>query len=417
MKVRYLALPLIFFAALLVWFGLREPEEPVAEEATAGDVAIERTRASERQEEGPEQERRRREAIAAAAQKWYEELLEKYPEMKPEYRDVPDEENGYLQFLLLAERAGEPRLPEELRLMATGAEPWDGAAFQRWLHQNADYVMEILRIAELPDQSSKGIDFERVFREGARNGGAIGAVLVGAGRVALEKGDHPEALRHMKAALSLGEHLTGVEVPSMLGRVVAAGYEAAVHETFRAAVLPAIAGDPALLREWGAALEPRESGAETYARVMMGEWNVVLRQFVLPTLLGDSSIIGPEVHALEIDELAAAFMTIQKGAAEGVLREGPGRFDVVGGTPAIPSGNFQPATLQALEGAVFSTGGMAAALGIAETRRAMSQAAIAILLGEEPPVDPVTGEAFIWNPETRELIAPGSEVIDPLVVP
>lgn len=30
--------------------------------------------------------------------------------MKPVYRAVPDEKNGYLQFLLLAESVGKPRL-------------------------------------------------------------------------------------------------------------------------------------------------------------------------------------------------------------------------------------------------------------------------------------------------------------------
>jgi hypothetical protein len=46
----------------------------------------------------------------------------------------------------------------------------------------------------------------------------------------------------------------------------------------------------------------------------------------------------------------------------------------------------------------------------------LHNALFAISLGESPPLDPVTGKAFIWDPATRTLSPPSGD-IDPLVMP
>jgi hypothetical protein len=55
-----------------------------------------------------------------AAQQWYEELLVKYPQMQPTYRDVPDGQNGFLQFLLYLESSGLVSPPQATGSTALG---------------------------------------------------------------------------------------------------------------------------------------------------------------------------------------------------------------------------------------------------------------------------------------------------------
>ena len=52
------------------------------------------------------------------------------------------------------------------------------------------------------------------------------------------------------------------------------------------------------------------------------------------------------------------------------------------------------------------------ALGTTTTRSTQGSAAISILLGEEPPVDPVSGQPYRWDPATRTLSPPGDDDAD-----
>ena len=52
------------------------------------------------------------------------------------------------------------------------------------------------------------------------------------------------------------------------------------------------------------------------------------------------------------------------------------------------------------------------ALGTTTTRSTQGSAATSILLGEEPPVDPVSGQPYRWDPATRTLSPPGDDDAD-----
>ena len=93
--------------------------------------------------------------------------------------------------------------------------------------------------------------------------------------------------------------------------------------------------------------------------------------------------------------------------------KGADRFDVGQATPSPPSEVLKEAPRGdekfTVESILFSIRGLAAAFGTNASRNAMRSGAISILLGEELPVDPVTGQAFAWNAETRTLALPGNE--------
>lgn len=382
------------------------------------------TRSSDRSTEDLVREGRRKESISLAAQKWYEELLEKYPEMKPVYRDVPDEKNGYLQFILLAESVEKPMVPIDWVNMAfQGDAGWDAAKFKAWLAGNQNYFDEILRIAELPDRSAKGIDLGRFVNGPCRLGGEFSGILLASARVAFESGDQEAALRYMKASGGIGDHLVDIEVPSMLGEIVSTNIREHGFKIFRENFLPALANDPDALGRWNQVMFRDEQPAAGYARAMLGEWHTEIRTFLLPTLLGDQSV-EKVLPIRDVTGIIDSYTQAIRRTAGGVFHSGDGRFDVPQATQAFPpsaglEGKFfdKPGRTTA-EDLLFAKRRMAEAFGMNATQTAMNSAAISILLGEEPTVDPVSGEAFAWNAETRTLSAPGKEdVVDSIVLP
>lgn len=392
-----------------------------------GNVASLVTRATDRGSSGPEREERRKRSIDLAAQKWYEELLEKHPEMKPVYRDVPDERNGYLQFLLLAEGSKAPLLPDDLGNMISGASgEWDAGKFEAWKSENQTFFDELLRIAELPERSAKGVAMDRVFGAPARHGSTFGRILSASARVAFEKGDQETALRYLKASTAIGDHVVDTEVPTMLSEVISVGIRTSARELFCKDFLPVLANDPEVLNRWSEAVFRKEEPSAEYARVIHGEWNACMRSFILPALLGDSSsdMAGAMDDVRDVEGLIESYTRILKNTAAGVRHSGSDRFDVREATAAFPDAVVPVDHVKAgsrkltAEGMLMSLRSLPEAFGKGATRTTMTSAAVSILRGEEPPVDPVSGEAFLWDAETRTLRVPGGgEDSEPIFVP
>jgi hypothetical protein len=399
-----------------LWFT-RSPAVPgTASEAPATGISS-RTKASERSAPDPARDRRRQEAISMAAQQWYEELLVKYPQMQPTYRDVPDGQNGFLQFLLFAESQKEPKLPDDLNAMRMGDSPWNPGKLKQWLAENKDYFDQILHLAELPEHSIKGLDFGRLANERGRFGSEFGYILTSAARSAFEEGDQESALRYGKAAISLSNHFTDIEVPSMLGAVIAEGIRASARDSFLDNILPGLANDPQALASWREALFRKEGPASEVARVLSGEWNVMMREYILPAQLGKHPATPGEISFQVPD--SEAFFDCYTAATEkltaSLLSSGPDRYNLTQSELEFPESGIDPQTLQMLRDAGLLYRGIFNALGVNITNAAMISAAVAVQIGEEPGIDPVSGKPFQWDPKSRTLSCPeGVDGHDPI---
>ncbi len=363
--------------------------------------------------------------------------------MKPVFRDVPDDQNGYLQIINFAENLKEPLLPVNIESMQNGDSPWDATQFNAWLAENQEAFDTILRIAELPDQSSKEVSLDRLASGTSRHSSDLGFILRSAARVAFESGDQELALRAMKASTALADHLIDIETPTLLGEVMSVGIRVDARDSFRENFLPALANDPVALEIWKKAIFRDETASEEYSRIMIGEWNSLMRHTCLPALLG-YPMLGEERFSVSnvdgfIDAVTARFVK----SSDGILDLGADRFDVANSQleMADPTLHTAPSgivaqTLAVYRGISRSIGvpvkapagtvaqtlavyrGITRAMGFQVTATAMNSAAISILLGEAPPVDPVSGKPFSWDPKTRLLSAPeGGSEIDPIQVP
>ncbi|RYD32454.1 MAG: hypothetical protein EOP87_12790 [Verrucomicrobiaceae bacterium] len=398
---------LLVAAGGIAWFSMRGNSGRPDETSGAESGTSLRTKAEQRASAGLDRDRRRQEAIADAAQMRYEQLLEIYPDMRPEFRDVPDAANGFLQFLLLAESKEVPELPREIDDMFFDKAPWDPVKFEAWLAENKDQLDEIVRIAELPEQSAKGIDFDR-FCNGARLTTAYGKILNGSALLAFGKGDQASALRYAKAAIRLGDHLTGVEAPSMLGKVIAQGYRGSLRDLFANSMLPALSNDPQALQTWREVLFQKQDTAADYGQLLTGEWNNLIRANVLPAMLGaeNSQPGAPSFDVPDPDAYFQQYTEATRRLAASFAKAGPGRIDLSQSDLEFPESGIDAKTLHVLQETGKMYRGLFKAFGIRTTKEAMISAAIAIQLGEDAGVDPVSGNPFQWDATSRTLTSP-----------
>lgn len=357
--------------------------------------------------------RLRREAISQAAQQWYEKILDRHPDLRPVFRDVPDERNGYLQFVRLAGLKDTPKLPEEIADLFRGRIEWNPALAKSWLAEHGGYLRNVLQIAELPDRSAKGVSL-KMLHETRGLAGEVTAMLQAASRVEMEGGNPDAAARYMKASMSLADHFVDIEVPTMLGEIIAIDARSRGQKCFRENFLPGL--DPAALDSWNDLLFRKEEPAAEFSRIMIGEWNYTLRELVLPPLLDKQNIA--EFRIPDMEGFSDTYAEAMRKSARGISALGPDRFDIVSAELVMPGNSLDPETAQVVHGALSGLKDISRSLGRSLTRSTMEAAAVAIVSGREMPVDPISGAAFSWNPETRVLSAPeGAHAIDPIQVP
>lgn len=393
-------------AFLLLFFNRHQSNEKSSRGSAVSEVP-EKTRSSSRESDGPEREKRNRESISLAAEKWYQELLEKYPEMRPVYRDVQDEKNGYLQYLILRDRVKEPQLPEDLKSMLQEKSPWNPGNYKAWLAKNQEYFESILRMAELTDYSTKGIDLNRLRNRGETMLAEFGMILRASARLAMEEGDRDTALRYFKALSGLGDRFIDIEVPSIYSGVLYSMVRSPSLDAFREQLFPALGNDPEVLKAWNDAVFRKATPAEDAARIMKGDWNIMIRHNLLPALLGDTSMFeGENIPISDAASLIDSYTKVFQKAANTFSSQGVERFVVSEVVFEVPKFELSSHDAEFIKSGLGGLSKVLQSKASEATTTAMLSAALAIRLDEKPKPDPVSGLAFRWDPAKRTLSTP-----------
>lgn len=374
-----------------------------------------------------------RAASQLAADRWYEELVERHSDFQVDFKEVPDDENGFLQLLVLAEELEDTEfVPSEIRRMLGGSETWDADRFRSWKSENGPFMTRVLDIAELPEQSVRGLEITRYYFIHSRLYKTFVDLLTASGRAAHESGDSASALRHYRAAMNVANHLDHVELPTLLAKTVAILTRQHVWGQFTTHLLPDLADQPATLVKWRDALSYEEDLATEWPRLVAGEWHIVMRAFILPAALDvDANRSEPEhpnskepdaTELPEPREVIAAYTSAMREIRTLMDHQTPRELLEAPSIPHYSFEGYSRATQQYLD--TFSVGWDAWIRGLlrSNSKAFLMQAAISIPLDETPPVEPITGRPFDWNPDTRTLSLPAEAAeldfdIDPIRVP
>lgn len=375
-------------------------------------------------ESGPEHRLSRQEVDAKAAE-WFEALLERYPWLQVDFRDVPDEENGFLLYLELLEDYQDPPdgtklpLPAPILSMLDDPESFDAEVLASWLEENRELMDRILAIAEAPDRSVSGMAHHDISFIEARPAVQIADLLMLEARLSLENGDPEKSMRNYTAAMNLAEHFDGTETPSLLSKTVAIILRNNTHGHFLSEILPTLSDQPDSLAEWRITLRHDEEFSDSIKTLRTGEWHISTRSMILPGLVSDSATLGetdmkvPDPQAL-LDVLAESLRT---GFSQ--LSDSASSDSIANAfTPDLPSASLSQQANELASAFEIGFTSWLDGLNRNRTSSTMTDALIAIALNEEPVVDPVSGEPFRWDPATRTLHPPaGSENIESLTLP
>lgn len=361
--------------------------------------------------------------VQRKAEAWYQDLLARHPEFLVEFKDVPDAENGFLQFLDLTDylKPGDAKnaslpIEDDLNSILNGTSPFDAAQLEAWIAKNPELFLRILSIAEAPGQSVKGFPLDRYHYIPGRVARSMGLLLQASTRAAMERGDPAEALRLHRASLNLANHFDGIEIPSLLTKTVSALLRSSAIGNFQDNILSGLVGNPTALEQWRATMPLPESINDTVPKLFTGEWHLSMRMYALPALIsGEMGIFNEGTPKLEPAEQRAVIESYTSQMSR-YIRQSPTTpaADLIDGSQAVI--HYDPALSAAgnqfLEIFGFGSRAWLKGLGTQNSVSAQHAALLAIALGQEPPPEPITGKPFLWDPTTMTLTPPAA--LEPL---
>jgi hypothetical protein len=357
----------------------------------------------------PMDKARRKELLRLTEAK-YQQLLVRYPELAIPLRTVPDENNGFLKWLELSERfsaagAGENKSIEfskEIEEYLNKKEPWNSEAAKKWLAENAGILNEIRNIGLMTERSVNGIDANRLWCFPARFARACDQALIIEARVAAEQGNVASALKSVSAAKGLVDHFSQIETPSFLAATVAIVAQLDLENRVLQEILPALPAESVNVADWERAIQPVVREPAEFSRLIKGEWSVCMRGILLPTLLDSEAPSIPKDPGELLDAVSLQFI-------EAVRRHDGAALKDLSKIHTPPPPDTDHLSRESRVMADLNLGGAEAwrkGWERSQSVTALTLAAFAILKNEPIPVDPVYGQAYQWDPATRQLEAP-----------
>lgn len=374
------------------------------------------------------------EQLAASRQQVIElkqKMLTEFPDLAVEEKPVPDDQNGFRLLYELADDNGngQPKIPvtAELRSLLKSDAPWDAPAMRTALEANGEFISRIEHIAALPQRSSANMPEGFVGFFHARPVKLGSDILLAKARLAAEAKDEAEALRLVNASLNLASHLDRIEAPSLLGITIAILLDLQTQDAVMTKLLPAL-GKDVDLPSWRAAISYRpEYNADEFARLMRGEWNSTSQFFILPILCSPQYEDRPEDYEALIRAYTAKFDFLCKALAG----QKPRILLYLPPTP-FPD-KLSPGSWELLRLLQIGAGKWGYGYARAASIRAGNLAALDLLILEKSGTvltadtvskvnpEPLSEEAFLYDPATRTISLPASiaeeEDVKPVTLP
>lgn len=365
-------------------------------------------------------------ASLAAIRHWsgplYRQIQRRYPELVIPLKPVPEHSNGFLRWLELSERVkADPSkdfvFPSSLRQYLDGTGPWNAADAMAWRTANKSKIDEVRAIGLLTEQSIAGIGIERYSFIGARHGKACTDALLLEARFAAGEGDEAAALEYVRAVRGFADHFEKVETPSLLNITVSILLNLELQKQVISRIIPALPPGKFDPQAWEAAIRPEVMPPSEFSRIMKGEWNVGIQQFLLPILCDAEDPYYPTDPDAFVDFYCARFVDVVKAYDQGKLQD----WNSI--TAPLHRDDAHLSRQSRRISSILFVGEEAWCKGMRRSQYivARNRAAFAIMKGEPVPKDPIHDLPYHWDPATRVLSAPPDPIfaemkVEPLVV-
>ena len=375
----------------------------------AGQETWRRATGSQRPPDSKRSEKR----IRAEAEEWYARIIATHPEMAVAYKDVPNEQNGFLQWQLFLDRCsanGALDLPEDITKMMDSPEAWDLKRFSEWLAQHQEIIEEITALGFLPDQSVKGMDAWKLGFSSARPKGIATRLLLACARLSMEQGDQAAALRYLRSTMGSANHFEKIETPSLLDETVSTLMRLRTQHFALDILSSGTALSPEDLRNWQKVIAIGPASPKDLAHVQKGEWHVSTRTLALPYLLGSPAMSGLDVSEkipLDPEAFIDASIDQSRGWSRQISDATLTDLTTIEITSTPPE-NLSPESAKLLEMMAAGTYTWIRGWARAQIEQLQVQAAFAVALGDEIPIEPISGKPFVFDPATGTVTMPGN---------
>ena len=340
----------------------------------------------------------------------YQRVLERYPELAVEYKDIPPEENGFLKWLEFCERQKNSSgqlfdIPKSLQKQLNGRAPWDEEVARQWLSENRNLLDELRAIGSMPEQSTKDIDVNRRdFSSISQASSAVGVLMLDA-RLSIAEGHPSKALESVQAARGLADHFSEIETPTLISTAIANQAQKRVTDYTLRELIPSLPANEFKPSQWENALNPQLQPPSTLGEAFAGEWHVASRRYTFPMLSDSEDPYYPSDPAALIDYQAASHLQLKQTYHSEELTDWQT-------TPRPP--HLDPTHLSRNSRRFSEEFNFAASptwpriFQQSNNRNGLTQAAFAIMRGEAAPNDPIYNQPYQWDPTTRELSLPNT---------
>lgn len=225
-----------------------------------------------------------RKMAVTKAEELVKKVSAKYPVLKIEPKSVPDDENGFLAYLMIQ---NDPRLAALGRLKLH--EKIDHAVIPvdeiyEELKSHESIIEEIRKMAAMPGRSSENLPIPSDGFISATEVRSMVLYLLFEARAAAAKKNEQKAYEHVSLALNLGEHFRETESVTLIMETATIVVRQTVRDQLIKYILPELGRD-ADLEKWRALLKPRTDGVERFAHLIRGEFDHFQRQWLAMIVL------------------------------------------------------------------------------------------------------------------------------------
>ncbi len=235
---------------------------------------------------------------------WYPKALKKYPRLQVQYKNVPDDQNGFLKIIEWEEESNEERdwdgIPSGLvELLET--EERDSSALLEKLREVEAYLKtkdalldRAMGIGLMPDQSVKGIPDKRsiiVSIEPIYFARYIIDHLRLKAALEVGRGDTSAVMQTLAAIRGWGHHYSGIETPNLMFSAWCIGIQVRQQDLAYSVVLLNLPEKEIDYNQWAKLLEYKYD-PQQWSRMIRGEWHDAVKA-LMPQELHHENLRDP----------------------------------------------------------------------------------------------------------------------------
>ncbi|MCF6313903.1 MAG: hypothetical protein L3J39_15765 [Verrucomicrobiales bacterium] len=222
---------------------------------------------------------------------WYPQILERYPLLKVEYKNVPDDQNGFLKILEWQEDAEVMEKWEQTNLPDKFTAIWQSEnkknAFpdntlseaKAYLKKHQPSLERAMKIGLLPNQSNAGISPDRFYFTSIPFTKNITDHLKLKACIENEEGDLKSAFQTFRAINGWADHLGEIETPTLILTTLSMAIRLSSQSLIHSRILPQLPNNKNHSKQW----EPwiklitlKNDVSKNFLHMWRGEWQHVV---------------------------------------------------------------------------------------------------------------------------------------------